>query len=535
MVSISLELFNSVISIVRRGKNYILLLPFFVFMSNSKERRQELYDKIKKSSKQEYILSEMKRLGFWNDKVLDFDKVNTFFKEESALSKELNALIKKEKSIEDTDAFIANKHKERKRLSKEKQKETKEKRAFFRKEKAAKWALKKQEDIVYLGEGFSHQLNDKKTHKSRLKFLEVPVLQSAKDVATAMNITLSELRFLTFSRKNSKVSHYKRFKVAKKSGGFRLISAPMPRLKKAQLYILEQILNKVTTHPKAHGCVIGKSILSNAEPHVNKAVVINQDLKNFFPSITYNRIKGVFKSLGYSEQVAVIFALLCSEPKILDISLLGENYFSQVGNRFLPQGSPCSPAITNVLCKNMDYRLDGIANKYGFNYSRYVDDITFSGNNEQFKSITAILKYSRKIVEDENFVLHPDKLRIMKRHQRQEVTGVVVNEKPNVNKKSLKRFRALLYQIEKDGIQGKSWNGGANVLAEIDGYANFVYQINKEKGVAFKEQVAKILGTYNYKETHSKKFVKVKQGSIKSKIQTGINRFIKSVLAVFKK
>jgi retron-type reverse transcriptase len=183
----------------------------------------------------------------------------------------------------------------------------------------------------------------------------------------------------------------------------------------------------------------------------------------------------------------------------------------------------------------MDYRLDGIANKYGFNYSRYVDDITFSGNNEQFKSITAILKYSRKIVEDENFVLHPDKLRIMKRHQRQEVTGVVVNEKPNVNKKSLKRFRALLYQIEKDGIQGKSWNGGANVLAEIDGYANFVYQINKEKGVAFKEQVAKILGTYNYKETHREKFVKVKQGSIKSKIQTGINRFIKSVLAVFKK
>jgi retron-type reverse transcriptase len=227
--------------------------------------------------------------------------------------------------------------------------------------------------------------------------------------------------------------------------------------------------------------------------------------------------------------------LLCSEPKILDISLLGENYFAQRGNRFLPQGSPCSPAITNVLCKNMDYRLDGIAKKYGFNYSRYVDDTTFSGDKEQFKKITAILKYSRKIIEDENFVVHPEKLRIMKRHQQQEVTGVVVNEKPNVNKKYLKRFRALLYQIEKDGIKDKSWNGGNNVLAEIDGYANFIYQINKEKGIKYKEQVAKILGTYNYKEAHREKFVKVKQQGIVKEVQSELGRFVKSIFSFFKK
>ena len=88
---------------------------------------------------------------------------------------------------------------------------------------------------------------------------------------------------------------------------------------------------------------------------MNKAVVINQDFKNFFPSITYTRIKGVFKALGYSEQVATIFSLLCSESKILDISLLGENYFAQRGERFLPQGSPCSPAITNIICRKMRF------------------------------------------------------------------------------------------------------------------------------------------------------------------------------------
>lgn len=476
-------------------------------MSNSTERRQEIYDKIKESSKQEYILSEMKRLGFWGDENVDFETVNSFFKEESELSKTLQGLVKKEQTLQDTETLIANKHKERKRLSKEKQKETKAKRAQLRKDKAEKWQVTKQEDLIYLGEGVSHQLNDKTTDVQRLKTQDLPVLQSAKDVAKAMNISVSTLRFLAFSRKNSKISHYKRFKVAKKSGGYRLISAPMPKLKRAQHFILEHILNKVSVHANAHGCVLGKSILSNATPHVKKAVVINQDLKNFFPSITYKRIKGVFKSLGYSEHVAVIFALLCSEPKILDVSLLGENYFAQSGDRFLPQGSPCSPAITNVLCKKMDYRLEGLAKKYGFIYSRYVDDITFSGDQEQLSQITSVLKYSKKIVSGENFTLHPDKLRVMKRNQRQEVTGVVVNEKPNITKKSLKRFRALLFQIEKDGIQGKTWNGGLNVLAEIDGYANFIYQIDKEKGKMYKSRVAKILGIYNYKETHRKTFV----------------------------
>jgi len=495
-------------------------------MNNSTEKRQEIYDKIRQSSKQEYILSEMKRLGFWGEDNVDFEQANNFFKEESELSKKLNELIKKEQSIEDTEALIAAKHIERKRLSKEKQKETKEKRELKRLKKAKDWKLSKKEDILYLGEGYSHQLNDKTSSEEQLKSQGLPILLSVKDVAKAMNITVAEIRFLAYSRKNSKTSHYKRFKVAKKSGGFRLISAPMPRLKKAQHYILEHILNKVNMHPKAHGCVLEKSILSNALPHVNKGVVINQDLKNFFPSITYNRIKGVFKSMGYSEQVAVIFALLCSEPKILDVSLLGENYFAQQGHRFLPQGSPCSPAISNIICKKMDYRLDGLASKYGFTYSRYVDDITFSGDKEQFSKITSILNYSKKIVKSESFTLHSDKLRLMKRHQRQEVTGVIVNEKPNINKKSLKRFRALIYQIEKDGIKGKSWNGGLNVLAEIDGFANFIYQIDKEKGKIYKERVSNILVSHNYKEVHKQKFVK----TVPKKLS-----FIKKIFSLFKK
>ncbi len=485
-------------------------------MENSTERRQEIYDKIKGSSKQEYILSEMKRLGFWNDETVDFESVNKFFKEESKLSKKLQKLLKEKKIIEDPEAFIAQKHKERKIASKLKQKETKERREKERVEKAEKWKVSKEQDIIYLGENYSHQLNNKVSNIENLKKQNLPILHTALDLAKAMKITIGELRFLSFSRKNAKISHYKRFQIPKKTGGFRLISAPMPRLKAAQTWILEEILNKVNVHEKANGCVVGKSIKTNAIPHIKKDVVINQDLKNFFPTITYKRIKGVFTSFGYSDQVATIFALICSEPKILDISLLGKDYYAQKGTRFLPQGSPCSPAITNVICRKLDFRLDGLAKKYGFDYTRYVDDITFSASQKQFTKITNILKYSRLIVEDENFNLHPEKLRIMKRNNRQEVTGVVVNEKTNIPKKSLKRFRALLFQIEKDGIKDKFWNKNVNILAQIDGFANYIYQIDKEKGAKYKERVALILAGHNYKEEHKKKYVKPENKGILS-------------------
>ena len=416
-------------------------------------------------------------------------------------------LIKEQNIVKDPEAFLAQKHKERKLASKQRQKETKEKREQLRIEKAKKWEVSKAEDIIYLGENYSHSLNEKESSFEKLSKQNLPKLNTALDLAKAMQIEIGELKFLSFSRKNSKISHYKRFQIPKKTGGFRLISAPMPKLKKAQIWILEEIFNKLDFHPNAHGCVVGKSIKTNANPHVKKDVVINQDLKNFFPTITYNRIKGVFISIGYSNQLATIFALLCSEPKIVDLSLLGENYYAQRGNRFLPQGSPCSPSITNAICRKLDFRLTGLAKKYNFTYTRYVDDLTFSASVSEYSKIPAILKYSKKIVQDENFNLHPDKLRIMKRNSRQEVTGVVVNEKTNIPKKNLKRFRALLYQIEKDGLQDKFWNKKVNVLAQIDGYANFIYQIDKQKGIFYKKRVGAILEKYKYKEAHLAKYV----------------------------
>ena len=166
-----------------------------------------------------------------------------------------------------------------------------------------------------------------------------------------MGITVAALRFLSFARRVSTVSHYRRFQIPKKTGGLRPISAPMPRLKRAQHWVLTEILNKVELHPAAHGFRPGRSIVTNAAPHVGAEVVVNLDVEQFFPTVSRRRIKGVFRSLGYGEQVATILSLICSEPDVRDVELDGRLYHVARGDRTLPQGAPSSPAITNVLCR----------------------------------------------------------------------------------------------------------------------------------------------------------------------------------------
>lgn len=466
------------------------------------DERQRIYDQIKeKGSKRKYIYAEMKRLGFWDESNEYFDALERYFDTESELMTSLNKLISEKRNTQADPAILLKRiHDRRKAESRERQKQTKEDRKRKKEEKAARWQAMKSRDIIYLGDGYSNDLGKRYAQPDLLAKNKLPLLNSAEDVAKAMGITIGELRFLAYARKNSPISHYERFEIPKKTGGTRLISAPKPRLKKAQHWILENMLNHIEMHNAAEGCVIGKSIKSNAERHVKKAVVINQDLKNFFPTITYERIKGMFVSLGYSPQAATIFALICSEAKVQEVELNGQRLYARRGERFLPQGSPCSPAITNIICRKLDKRLQGLANKYGFAYSRYVDDITFSGAAEQMQHITAILKYSGKIIREENFNLHPDKLRIMKRGGRQEVTGVVVNEKPNVDRKKVKQFRALVYQIEKDGLTGKTWDGTAeNILPRIFGYASFIHQINPEKGADLKRRVDALISKYDYR------------------------------------
>ncbi|MDM8532747.1 reverse transcriptase domain-containing protein [Anaerolineales bacterium HSG25] len=465
-------------------------------MSEQPRTRQELYDRIRATSKLEFILEDMIRLGFWPAEGEMPEDPAEDIRRQAELRKELKSLRAKNSRLYNEQALLKELKQKRLKESRQRQKETKERRAQERQAKAEAWRQKKEREIVYLGEGVSGGLNETTCDEARLQQYGLPRLDSAAEIASAMSITVGELRFLSFARKTSKTSHYVRFKIAKKTGGERLISAPMPRLKSAQQWILETILNRVTPHDAAHGFRHERSIVTNARPHVGAEVVINLDLKDFFPTVSYKRVKGLFRSLGYSEATATIFGLLCTEPEIVEVELDSETYFVATSERFLPQGAPTSPAISNLICRRLDRRLTKMAIEHGFTYTRYADDLSFSASGHDLRNICNILGQTESIVSHEGFLVHPDKTRVLRQSRQQEVTGVVVNQHLNVSRKTLKRFRAVLYQIERDGPEGKHWGASPNVLASVQGFANFVYMVNPEKGAELKERVKALINRY---------------------------------------
>lgn len=174
-------------------------------------------------------------------------------------------------------------------------------------------------------------------------------------------------------------------------------------------------------------------------------------------------IKGIFRAIGYSEAIATILGLICTKPDVTEVELDGKSYCIAQNQRHLPQGAPSSPALTNLLRRRLDRRLDRLAGDRGYIYTRYADDLTFSTTDSQkLREIGNILKGTQGIVTHEGLTIHPDQTRVLRQSQQQEVTGVVANQKLNVDRATLKRFRATLYQIEKDGLAGKQW-GGADI------------------------------------------------------------------------
>ncbi|MCP4132463.1 MAG: RNA-directed DNA polymerase [bacterium] len=464
-------------------------------MSSQPKSRDELYERIRKSSKDEVILEEMVRLGFWEKGVpLPQGPPDEIARREE-LERELRTLRTENVRMQNEEAFKKEYRKRRMEESKIRQKENKERRIREREERAEAWEKQKETEIIFIGSEKSGGLNNLETDSAKLKQLGLPVYETAAQLAEAFELTVGTLRFLAFSRDVSTTSHYVRFTIPKKSGGQRLISAPMPKLKTVQYRVLSEILEKISLHDAAHGFCPTRSIVSNARPHLGNDIVINMDLKDFFPTITYKRVKGVFSSFGYSEAIATILALLCTEPEIEEVEMDGKRYFVSLGRRHLPQGAPTSPTISNIISRRLDKNLARLAEKHNACYTRYADDLTFSIKNASDPGCNpgSLLRQADYIVSREGFVVHPEKTRILRKSRRQEVTGITVNEKLNVSRKQLKNFRALLFQIEKDGPQGKKWGASDNIFESIKGFANFVAMVNPEKGAELTSRVKKIL------------------------------------------
>ena len=227
---------------------------------------------------------------------------------------------------------------DRKRLKEQKKAESAE-----RKRKHAEHvAHRKATDIIFLGRGVSRGLADRRANVEKLQAARLPVLASPADVAQRWDISISRLRWLAFHTDAADTTHYVRFTVPKKSGGVRELSAPHSDLAAAQRWIFQNILQRLPTHTAAHGFVKGRSIRTNAQPHVGRHTLVNADLKDFFPTITFHRVRGAIEQLGYSPAAATILALLCTESPRRTVEYAGRIFHVATGPP-LPQAR--APAL----------------------------------------------------------------------------------------------------------------------------------------------------------------------------------------------
>jgi retron-type reverse transcriptase/DNA-binding CsgD family transcriptional regulator len=229
-----------------------------------------------------------------------------------------------------------------------------------------------------------------------------------------------------FSIRHSPRKHYRSFPLRKKDGSKRDIDTPRTYLKVIQWWILDNILNHVEIAANIFGFVVGRSAVQNAEYHLGAKHVLNVDIRQFFPSITIGQVRAIFRSLGYQDDVAGMLSELCC----LD--------------GHVPQGAPTSPAIANLVLQELDIELSTIAERAGHRYSRYADDLTFSSQSWIEREFLNLVE---KAVQVAGFKLKPEKTRLSGSEGRMEVTGVVINEKPQPTRVWRKRARATIHKM----------------------------------------------------------------------------------------
>lgn len=318
-------------------------------------------------------------------------------------------------------------------------------------------------------------------------------------------------------RKGKDVPTYTSFTIKKKSGKLRAIHAPIKGLEEFQKS-LNIILSAVyTPHKSAYGFVQGKSIVDNARNHVKKNYVYNIDLKDFFPSVDAKRVWGRLQvkpfNLGSSierKQVANMIKAICCTT--MNVERFIHNEWTTIESSVLPQGAATSPILTNAICEKLDIRLTGLSKRFGIDYTRYADDITFSsmhnvyvnadGNKEPiYKKGSSFDKELRRIIASQNFNINEKKVRLQKRGYKQEVTGLLVNEKVNTPRFYIKELRQWIHVWETKGYdqayvfflkkylrnKGELKNGKPNMRLVIEGKLLYLKMVKGEDNKTYQK------------------------------------------------
>jgi retron-type reverse transcriptase len=350
-------------------------------------------------------------------------------------------------------------------------------------------------DRTYFGEetwGASPRHRGAAIDAERLARFDLPLLADEAALAVWLGIPLGRLRWYTRDRPADTSWHYVRYTIPKRAGGERVILAPKRELKALQRKVLAGLLAHVPTSSAAHGFVPGRSIVTNAALHTGRQVVLKLDLKDFFPSVTYPRVRGLFISVGYSFPVAATLALLCTEYERQEFVRDSTRYFISVGPRHLVQGAPTSPALANLVAWRLDRRLLGLAAKHHFAYTRYADDLTFSGDDVE--TAVRLRAQAGRIVQDERFTVNAAKTRLVRRAGRQTVTGLVVNDAPGVRREQRRLLRAIVHNASRSGLESQNRDGRKDFTAHLMGQIAFVHAANRRHAAPLRLQVRRIAG-----------------------------------------
>lgn len=306
-------------------------------------------------------------------------------------------------------------------------------------------------------------VNDVNKQNSLIKYVEnlllreVPIIFTFEHLSINMGINSYTLSNIIYNTE----SFYSEFEIPKRNGEMRKICAPYSILLYAQRWIYQNILDRAKIHPAAKGFILGQSIVDNAKEHLNSYAVLKMDIKDFFPSIKQQQVYYVFFNLGYTRKISWNLATVCCLKDSL------------------PQGAPTSPILSNIISNKLDNRLTGLAKKFNLKYSRYADDLTFSGDHIAIK----LIDYIKDIVSEEGFRINDNKTRLIVGNKQKIVTGLSISNKITIPRTKKREIRKNIYHILTKGLffhQEAINNYDPIYLERLLGYLHFWLSVEPE-------------------------------------------------------
>jgi hypothetical protein len=326
---------------------------------------------------------------------------------------------------------------------------------------------------------------------------QVPPLNSAGQLADWLRVAPAELDWFAGCKGRARgarlgpLHHYAYHWLTGRRGKARLLEIPKARLKAIQRRLLHEILAGVPVHEAAHGYRCSRSVATYVAPHAGRRVVLHFDLRQFFPSVRAARIHALFRTVGYPPSVARLLTGLCTNAVPEQVLRSRPTPDGEIERRFLsshlPQGAPTSPALANLCAYRLDCRLAGLARSALAAYTRYADDLVFSGDETLQRCRRRFHVHVCRIALEEGFEVHTRKSHFMNQAVRQQVAGVVLNVRPNIRRAEFDTLKAILTNCARGGPRGQNREDRPDFRSYLAGRIAYVGMINPTRGRRLRE------------------------------------------------